>query len=240
MTTNEKFLFDQNIFDDNGNIEMSNALPEAPVFSEDELNTAKKIAYQKGYAQAQTEARESHEKDVRAALDNVNEQLHTYMTSEQYREKLYEREVISLCTHIFETLYPHYAEKTGLENLNHAISTIVQKHSQKQELHIRIHPDVEADIRQLMDTLKTQDSDLRYTITKDQTLAPAACKIKWNNGGALHDNDTMAKEILNILKDALAGKPLSVHDNSDEEVGVEIAPLPDVEDPPPPSNGDTT
>ena len=217
----EKFFFDQNIFDEDGNIESEleeDLEPPPPMFSEDELETAKKAAFQEGHRKAKEASEASHEKHLLAVMDSIAENMAILFASEAKREKIYEREVVTLVLAIFETLFPHYYNKHGLEELRRAVSSIIEQQSGQQAITVKVHPDMVAGINEYLKKLQVQNSDILLSVQGDANLEQHACSLAWENGGAVHDIGAMAASILEVLKDGLAGSGASSHDSIEENV----------------------
>ncbi|MEZ5815094.1 MAG: hypothetical protein R3E13_10335 [Alphaproteobacteria bacterium] len=220
--TKEKFLFDQNIFDEHGNIEGFPEGEDIPVvFSEAELEAAKKDAFERGRAQAAQEATDSREHKLSIVLDTLSKDMRTLFAQETAREKLYEREAVELTRQVFEKLFPYMAEKHGFEELSGALETVLRRHSGKASVQVRVHPASSEGVTDFLRQLQTQNPDIRFEVLGDETLGAAACKLSWDHGGALHDMNAAAEEVLGILKDGLAGSAATGHDK--EVVAHEVA-----------------
>ncbi len=230
----EKFFFDQNIFDEDGNIEaeiLEEEEPPLPVFSEAELEAAKKAAFDKGHAQAKQEEKDSRAQHLAIVLETLSKDMSTLFVQEQKREKLYEREAVQLTVSMFEKLFPYYAEKHGFEELSGALEGVLRGHGGKQVIQIRVNPAFSEGVTAFLQKLQTQNPDIRFTIQDDDTLQDHACKLAWEDGGALHDTQAMAEEVLSILKDGLAGGAATVHDKSMEASDAASADTPALSDP---------
>jgi hypothetical protein len=220
--TKEKFLFDQNIFDEHGNIEGFPEGEDAPVlFSEAELEAAKKEAFERGRAQAAQEATDSREHKLSVVLETLSKDMRALFAQETAREKLYEREAVALTRQVFEKLFPYMAEKHGFEELSGALETVLRGHSGKSCVQVRVHPASSEGVTNFLRELQAKSPDIRFEVLGDETLGAGACKLSWECGGALHDTGAAAEEVLGILKDGLAGNAQASHDK--EVVAHEVA-----------------
>ena len=215
----QKFFFDHNIFDADGNIEselLEEEEPPIPVFSEAELEAAKKAAFQNGHEQAMQEAKASRAQHLAGVLGALAKDMTSLFAQEDARERLYEREVVALVSQIYEKLFPHYAEKAGFGELTAALGNVLGNHSRQSLVLVRIHPDVSDGVEKFLQKLQSQNPELRYTVQGDETLSAYSCSLSWEDGGALHNNEALAEEILGILKDGskdgLAGGAAKRHD----------------------------
>ncbi len=211
----EKFFFDQNIFDEDGNIEaeiLEEEEPPPPMFSEAELEAEKKAAFEKGDAQAREEEEKSRGQHLAIVLETLSRDIATLFVQEHEREKLYEREAVALTRSLFEKLFPYYAEKTGFDELSSALETVISGQSGKQKVQVQVGCEFSEGVDAFLKKLESQNSDLRFDVQGDESLAGTSCKLSWASGGALHDTQAMAEEILRILKDGLAGNAATGHD----------------------------
>ena len=213
----EKFFFDQNVFDeeDVNDAELEEEEPPPPVFSEDELEAAKNAAFQKGHAQATLEEKNSREQHLATLLQTLTKDMSTLFAQEEAREKLYEREVVALTSSIFEKLFPVYASAHSFDELKSALGSVLQSHGQKQDVIVRVNPDYSEGVETFLQTLKQSDPNIRFSVQSDETLQGTTCNLSWKDGGALHDNEALANEILGILQDGLAAQPSKGHDSED-------------------------
>ena len=230
----EKFFFDQNIFDEDGNIEaeiLEEEEPPPPVFSEAELEAAKKAAFQNGHAQAKQEAEESHAQHLSILLETLSRDMSCLFSQEAAREKLYEREAVALTLSVFEKLFPYMAEKNSFDELSGALEKVLSGYNGKQCVQIRVNPAFSQGVEGFLKELQSKNADIRFDVQSDETLADGACKLAWEDGGALHDTQAMAEEVLSILKDGLAGNAVTGHDKdgavSDANADLDTSPLSD-------------
>lgn len=219
----QKFFFDMNIFDEDGNIEsdlIEDEEPPLPVFSEAELEAAKKSAFQKGYDQAMHEAKNSRAQHLTGVLDVLSRNMDSLIHQDNEREELYERETVNLTLRIFETLFPYYTAQHGFGELTGALTRVLENHAQQTLILVKVAPDMVEGVEKIFNRLRAQNPELRYRVQGDDMLSAQACAVSWDNGGALHNNQAMADEILGILQeqlqDGLAGDRSNRHDDGQE------------------------
>ncbi|MCB9982331.1 MAG: hypothetical protein H6861_01480 [Rhodospirillales bacterium] len=218
----QKFFFDVNIFDEYGNIEselIEDEEPPVPVFSEAELEAAKKAAFKNGHEQATVEAKNSRAQNLASVLEALSKDMATLFAQEAARAKLYEHEAVALTRHVFEKLFPYYAKEAGFGELTGALEHVLETHARQSLILMRVAPDMVEGVETFLQRLQSQNPEFRFTVRGDDTLQGHACALSWEDGGALHNNDAMAAEILGILRegtqDGLAGENANRHDGGD-------------------------
>lgn len=216
--SSEKYFFDQNIFDEDGNIEaelLEDEEPPAPTFSEEQLANAKRKAFQQGHDKATEEEKSSREQHLAQVMEILSTDIATLFAQEREREKLYEREAVSLVESVFKKLYPFYAGEAGFAELTMAMKDVIETRNYKQKIIVEVTPEYTEGVTTFLNTLKEQNTAFLFEVRGEQNLSGTACRLSWDNGGALHDTDAMAEEILGILKDGLAAKGANRHDKQD-------------------------
>lgn len=209
----QKFFFDQNNFDDDHEEELEDLEPPPPMFSEAELEAAKKKAYQEGHNDATLHEKNSRAQHLNAVMDQVLANMGTLFDQENAREKRYEDEAVSLTRSIFETVFPYYSQREGYNELLHALKTITDKHSKQDGVVVHVNPDLVEGITTYLKKIETKNPDIRFEVAGDAHITDTRCRLSWKSGGAAHDPKALAQEILAILDDGLAGKPTNSHDN---------------------------
>lgn len=228
----QKFFFDQNNFDDDHEEEIEELEPPPPMFSEAELDAAKRRAHQDGHKEATLAEKDSRAQHLNAVMDQVLANMSTLFDQEQAREKRFEEETVNLTKAIFETVFPYYAQREGYNELLHALRTIAEKHSKQDAVVVRVNADLVDGITTYLKKIETKNPDIRFEVTGDARITDTSCHLSWKSGGASHDPKALAQEILAILDDGLAGLPANSHDNKEiqsSETLEQEPPAPDAE-----------
>lgn len=210
--TEEKFFFNVNVFDDDHEEEEEDLPPPPPMFSESELEAAKKAAFAEGQAQARQEEQQSREQAVSKTLAQITNQTSTLFATELEREKRYEHEAVHLTLRIFKDLFPLYNQSCGFAELERALKDTLDKHRQTKSIEVFVAPELGEHIQKSLDTLSGQNTALSFNVQEDSALTGHACRLQWADGGATHDPDKMATEIETILKQTLADDGFTGHD----------------------------
>lgn len=219
MTKNktEKFLFNQNIFDEPDAIEEEILEPPAPTFSEDELENVRRTTYERAYEQGKKEGidqeRGSREEMAAQVLKKLDQQAGLIFAAEHERDKLFEQESLNMTLAIFDKLFPAYASAHGVDELKTAIQTILQKQENQSEIIIEVHPDLLDEMEAYIALLGAQGGAARrFELKANPVMTPLQCALYWKDGGAVRNTDKLALEIRSFIHDTLAGSVTSVHD----------------------------
>lgn len=209
-----KFMFDVNNFDPAPE-------DEAPTFTVEQLETAKREAYDRGRRDGLAEAQGLREKRVADLIDVIKNNFATLFTAEVKRSSQFEAETLFMCRAVFQRLFPGLNERHGLDEVFRAIVTVLEGQRTRPEIVIEVHPDYTDEIRtQMGRALKTLHEGI-CTVAGNADLGPGDCRLRWEDGGATRSATTLCKQIGRIFDQGLADKAL-LRDNS--ESGSETVP----------------
>lgn len=213
----QKFFFDQNFFDDDYEEEIIEEEPPLPMFSEQELESARKESYDRGRREAMAEAQASREKHIADLVGTISQSFQTLFAAESERQACYEAEAVAVARTIFAKLFPALNDRHGLDETAAMIETTLNRLKDELEIIIEVHPDYKDDITARLETI---DHEFRktniITVTGNDTLGPGDCRMRWHDGGAQRDISGLTEEIYRQLEHMLADKPL-LQDNKEEE-----------------------
>lgn len=208
----KKFFFDEHIFDEDHEEGNEGESEPAPIFSEEELNDAKKQAYDKGYDQAKEDAENARERFVSELLERIAADTAGLFDAEHERNRLYEKEAVNLALSIFAKLYPEMGKTFGTEEIKALINKVFATGENPPEIKISVHPDYVDDIKTHIDTIAPHEKPATINVFGDPDMTISDCDLSWDDGGALRDAGSLAEQIRTYLEEMLAEK-LSVHDN---------------------------
>lgn len=208
MSDSKKFLFDLHYFDDNNVMhaaEDPNAPPPAPTFNEEELEQAKKEAYEAGKKDGEEAALTSIQEKTVASVQSIQQSLSGLFDREQDRFDMLESGLINVLSKVIAKLYPSLAPTLGFAELREFLRHKLTDLRKMPHVDITLHPDmaplVDEELSKLKDRLAAQGS---WTILEDETIALAACEITWKNGGADWNPDQIYAFIEQALEPHLA------------------------------------
>ncbi len=197
--------------------------PPPPMFTLEELGQARDAAFAQGREVGTAETTRSREMYLAAQMERIAHEVFGLQLAEQMREKTYEREAISLCTAIFQKLFPHLNALHGLDEIKAVIASVIQHQPDVSKIIIDVPSTDCDDIENLMKNIP--DLDLtRIEIRGIDGLEVGSCRLQWKDGAALRDPSSLADEILKALQETLAGKTQTPQnddnnkDHNDDEV----------------------
>jgi len=226
----EKFYFNLNHFENSYEYEEEEEeedLPPPPTFSEEELESAKEASFHEGKSEGLQESAESREQFVAGLLEQISSSLTTLFDAELEREKRFEREAVHLSLKVFEQLFPHYNEEHGFEEMKRAMLDVLQKEEGLNQVQVELHPDYKEDIEAFLTSeALTLPRHCGVECIGVDGFAPAQFRLAWKDGGAIHDMDSLAGQIRDILTSALAGSAPSGHDDNEGDETAQEQPEP--------------
>jgi flagellar assembly protein FliH len=214
----KKYLFDLNNFDSGRKPEVDPDLPPPPpVFSLDEMESAEREGYLKGREEAFEEARVSREQYIASQVSGLNDQIRSLVLAEQMREKRFEEEALHIARTIFSRVFPSFSAKHSIDEVIQVIRDVVDLQDRAKIIIDVPNADLE-DIRAQI-SLLIESSNGRLVLNGRDDLNAGSCRMHWENGGALREQDALVGAIVAAIEDMLA--PLPQKSQNNESGGVE-------------------
>jgi len=215
----KKFFFDLNIFDEDAEEEEleEDLPPPPPTFSEDELASAEKKAFQKGKQAGLQESAASREQFIAQLLEKISQEITPLAEAEIQREKRYEQEVVDLVQAIFEQLFPFYTEKIGFTELEQTISDILRRQEGQKHIQIYVHETALEGVKEHIETLKMTGKAINCEVIADPHISETGCRLAWSEGGAVKDPAALAESIRVTLASYQAPKDTAELTETKEE-----------------------
>ena len=213
----EKFLFDNNMFDDDDLVSMTEEeLSAIPEFTKDQLENARNKAFQAGKKAGIKESEEGLTKATLALLQKIERDMSILFAAEHDRTLEYESEAVHLSLAVIQKLFPLYTKEYGGGELEAAIKSILTNHNIPTKIEIEMHGDILSNMAKYIDDIGG-DLNKKITMTANNNLNKGECNISWANGGIICNRDDIAEKTLEIMKETLAERGISVHDKEDNE-----------------------
>ncbi len=209
----EKYFFTQNIFDDGHNEVV------APTYTAKDIEDARRKGANEGRDQATREQEESRARRLEQTMEDIRAQLAQLLSAEQDRQDHYEEETLALLLLCMRKLFPTIDKAIGLEELKSFIAQTIKNQEGNPHLAVHVSPEIANEIKDYINTLKLENSDIDCTVTADEKLSASSCAVLWENGGALRNPEKLATEIEAAVQDILAGRVAKGHDEKSEEHG---------------------
>ncbi|MCB1651098.1 MAG: hypothetical protein KDI46_03510 [Alphaproteobacteria bacterium] len=214
-TIEKKFFFDAHVFDE-GHEEEEGPPPE-PMFSAEELDQARADGFKKGFDQATQEEQTNRKQILTETLNHIGGEMGKLLAAEHLREKRYEQEALHLVLRIFKSVFPFYADRCGFEELKAALQSILEKHRQTPQISVFVTPDMAQGVEGFLKALPGQEQGFVFSVHSDETITDHSCRILWEDGGAMHNPQSVANDILTILEQTLAEDGFTRHDKEEPE-----------------------
>ncbi len=209
--TGERFLFNNNVFDDDPLIGMEEEEIARPEFTKEQLEKERNKAYEIGKKAGFKESEEGLTKSTVSLLQKIQRDMSILFAAEHDRAIEYESEAVHLSLSIIQKLFPLYTQKYGQEELEAAIKACLTQHSSPSKIQIELHGDILDKIKPHIDDLGN-DFGKEIKMIANNKLSMNECNISWLQGGIIFNRDLIAEKTLQIMKETLAERGINVHD----------------------------
>jgi len=205
-------------------------IPKAPSFSLEDMEQARKSAFEQGREEGFQQATQSIEQKTELLMQSVVGQINDLENQEQDRQDQYLENSIAISYQSLQKLLPAILIQEKGDLIINAIKTFLADNIPKGEMHLFVSPgmtkSVEKFIRQVSQSIM---------VKADKNMSDSQSRIEWVDGQFDYNPDMMIEEILAILseKDGIEGKPL---DESPKKPHNEIIDQESVSAPQPPED----
>ena len=213
----KKFLFDINNFDEPEKEGDAAEVPPPPVFSEAELDQAKNEAHAKGKRDGYADSQASIEKQISDTLANIRDNMRMLFEEEERRARVFEKEAVQLAVTIFARSFPALNARFGLEEVQSAISSILETVRELPEIIVETGFHDADTIQKHIDTVLKTEGGPKCTVRGTDSLGAGQCRLIWNCGSAMRDGPRLAEEIQHKIEQVLADKAI-LTDNQKVEI----------------------
>ncbi len=211
----QPFFFDSNIFDDDHQLS-EEELAAQPEFTKDEMEQAKKIAFEEGKKAGFEESENEITNKMLTILQKIEHDISRLFEEEDRRNKIYEEEALHLSAKIFTKSFPKYMEVYGREELKNSIITALSDNMTPEKITITLNENLQ---EALSVFIKTQEDILhkKISLKTDNNLSDNDCRINWSGGGIICNRDATIEKIFDILNQSLAERNISLHDDDNKQ-----------------------
>lgn len=211
MNKGEPFFFDQHVFDSEDPQAYEEQKPEKPEFTASELEAAKAQAFEEGKRTGIKENEASLTQTILGLVQKIDQNMTVLHASEASRIQKYEVESVHLMHSTFQKLFPLLEQKFGQNELKHSILKALENHQSIEGLKLEVHSDV---LTPLQDFLKQKDAGKNIALSSNASLSITEFNMEWPDGGLIVNRQKIVDEILDLIKESLAERGISVHDES--------------------------
>ena len=218
MRNNEKFMFDT-IFDElepilpevaengqsplSGNDEQLEAGSEEVLirtFNESDIVVARQEGFDDGKKQGASETLSGMEKTLNDTLTSIANSLSVFQSEQTQANQEVSNSATTLALTIVHKFFPTLNEKTALNEINSVLVSVLKRLTGEPQITIKVNPIISND---LSEKLKRQfienDPITNVSIVADEKVDIGDCNIKWSNGTAERNLNTLTHEIDDII-----------------------------------------
>lgn len=168
----------------------------APVFSEEELQTAREESYKQGLQAGLQEATTGIDQQVATTLEVLGSTLDRLTEQQQQANELIARETIELAVAAVAKLLPEFIQSCGATEIENFVGNIMSRILEEPRITIRVADEIVPEIeRNLIDLAGRIGFGGTLAVTGDSDLGIADCRIRWSDGDAERIIESTLKEI---------------------------------------------
>lgn len=207
-------MFDLNNFD-HGMIDMSEKYseelePPPPIFSEEELENAKRLAMKEGIKQGKQQAESQQNQRIAKALEGLQLQISSLVKSEHERNVVFENEVLLLFKSLFESVMPLYYKEYGTSELCDLLKQAIESQQPDKQIDIIVSNEDKDAIETF---IEQQGFFNEISLLSDSQFASGHAELKWTHGGSIAHIPQTTHEILSLIQQTLEEKGIKGHDS---------------------------
>lgn len=186
--------------------------PDVPLYSftEDELGKLLAEARQQGFdqgrdeglAEGRREAQADLQAQATAATQELRDQLAVFVSQDAERRAELERDLIDMVLEICERAIPDLLKAYSTEQVQARLADAIGKGARQADLEIRISPETETVLAEIITQITPPDRKTPPKITADPSLKNGEAQMSWDNGFMKYSLDRVCEEILLALRHA--------------------------------------
>ncbi|MFY0597923.1 MAG: hypothetical protein JXQ85_15950 [Cognatishimia sp.] len=188
------------------------AAAETPLYSftEEELGKLLVEARQEGMKQGReeglTEGRREAQADLQAqataATQELRDQFAVFVSQDSQRRAELERDLIDMVLDICERAVPDLLKAHSTDQVQARLADAIGKGARHAELEIRISPETETILTDVITQITPPDQTVAPKIFADVSLKNGEARMTWENGFMQYSLDRVCEEILLALRHA--------------------------------------
>ena len=214
----EKFLFDVS-FDEDGfartgsgsndveeeTTETKNQEVVAPIFTEQEVETAKHDAYEKGKEEGIQNAADAIEKRMSETLENLCTRFQSLFDQQKIANAQMFEDATNTAIAIARKCFPHLTSSEALKVIENMVRTVLSELLEEPNVTIHLNETLIGPMNDRI-TRIAKDANFagRILIEEDTSVAPGDCQITWGSGSAERNVDALLQLTDEIVAQNLA------------------------------------
>jgi len=171
-------------------------MPKAPSFSLDDMEQARKAAYEEGRLLGLEQAKNSIEQQTEILVQSLTDRIHALEQAEIARHDQSIDNSITIAAKAIEKLLPTLLLKEREALIYSALQDFFKDHIAKAALTLSVHPTMVEPMQKYLPILHPE-----LSITDDNTLSDSQARLEWHDGVFTFKPDIMVEAILGTLRD---------------------------------------
>jgi flagellar assembly protein FliH len=185
-----------------GQIEDVDAEPEPPppMFTEEDLDTAREEGRVLGHAQGLKDAEESALHFLALAVEAIADQMGTLHAAQEQANAETHKMAAALSMAVVNKILPSYMQTHGIAEIEALVTECLPHVLNEPRLILRVAPANEDGVRERIEPMaRNRGFDGSVVVMADPALGPADCRLEWDNGGAERRADSLMQKIQAIV-----------------------------------------
>jgi flagellar assembly protein FliH len=177
----------------------------APVFSEEEIELARKEGVQHGFDQGLSEAKNSIQNTLIAVIDNAVGGLQALLAAEEQRTAMAQEIAITTTIGTIKKVWPHVLQQLGPSFIEATIRQSMDYNPEEPRIVVRVHDTMlETVVKSLPQLQEQQAFAGKVIVVADDSVIAGDCKVEWADGGLERVSRVLSKQIDEALDRTLS------------------------------------
>lgn len=222
----KKFLFDLHNFDEEAEAERLRKNPPQPTFSLQDMEDARKAAFEKGREEGLRVAVDSIEQKTEILMQSVVQNIHDLERAEAQRSEMFVQNSIAIADKALQKLLPDIIRTHGNHMLFESLRLFFEDSRPKTSILLTVHPSMVEATQKQIDLL-----GITMTIKGDEKLSTTQAIMKWDDGHLNFSPEALSTSILGILKTYYSNTAEMLDDSEKTPHNEQDTPKDNIEDP---------
>lgn len=177
-----------------------------PTFSEEELEAAKKLAFEEGQQQGRDAAMADIQRETRDVIKALSLHVTDLFAAQEKANNVLLRDGIGISTAMVRKMFPEMNRQNALSEVGRLIETTLMRLIEEPRIIVRTHPDMQPSLDGILTDLKAGSGyEGRILLKEDAKLQFGDCRIEWGDGSAERICDQLWQSIDQIVEENLGG-----------------------------------
>jgi len=204
---------------------------QAPTFSEEELEAARREGFEEGKAEGVREAGDAVETQISSALGQLAGQIGTLFQQQVSANAALFDDAIHIATSISKKCFPHLSETQSLQVIEDMVRDVLAAILEEPRALVHIHPDLVEPLNERIGAITdAANFEGQVIIIDDAAISLGDCRVSWSSGSAERDMDALWRSVDEIVE---ANIRAVTQPDARESVAADGAPTPPAPTPQP-------